>query len=201
MSLLEPMMAEEKNASSYDGGDGDSRTVFVCGKTKIVNIEGEKQYIIPQQDKTNMTGGRAGHVSGSVAQARYCTPLNHHQKKTPFVEWGGGQGVFMVASPKHGTARRLTTPLPHPHVREKSTLPKHGTARPLSPPKNPPIVEWEGGETGGVHRGGAKERHCKSPIPPPKKTTLGLMGGGGRGVQKELLKHGTARSLSTEPKN
>jgi hypothetical protein len=54
MSLLEPMMAEEKNASSYDGGDGDSRTVFVCGKTKIVNIEGEKQYIIPQQDKTNI---------------------------------------------------------------------------------------------------------------------------------------------------
>jgi hypothetical protein len=56
----------------------------------MVNIEGEKQYIIPQQDKTNMTGGRAGHVSGSVTQARYCTPLNHHQKKTPFI--GGVHG-------------------------------------------------------------------------------------------------------------
>ena len=64
MSQLEPMMAEEnKNASSYDGRDGDSRTVFVWGKTILVNIEGEIQKIIPQQYKTNMTGGRAGHVT------------------------------------------------------------------------------------------------------------------------------------------
>jgi hypothetical protein len=42
MSQLEPMMAEEnKNANSYDGHDGDSRTVFVWGKTILVNIEGE----------------------------------------------------------------------------------------------------------------------------------------------------------------
>jgi hypothetical protein len=114
---------------------------------------------------------------------------------------GGGQGLFMVVSPNHGTARRLTTPLPPPHVWEKSTLPKHDCTSPI-PPKEPPNRGMGGGGgTGGVHRGGAKERHCKSPIPPPKKTTLGLMGGGGRGVQKELLKHGTARSLSTEPKN
>ena len=44
MSQLEPMMAEEnKNASSYDGRDGDSQTVFVWGKTILVNIEGEIQ--------------------------------------------------------------------------------------------------------------------------------------------------------------
>ena len=56
MSQLEPMMAEEnKNANSYDGREGDSRTVFVWGKTILVNIEGEIQKIIPQQDKTNMT--------------------------------------------------------------------------------------------------------------------------------------------------
>ena len=58
MSQLEPMMAEEyNNANSYDGHDGVSRTVFVWGKTIMVNIQGEKQLIIPQQDKTNMTGG------------------------------------------------------------------------------------------------------------------------------------------------
>jgi hypothetical protein len=44
MSQLEPMMAEEnKNADSYDGRDGDSRTVFVWGKTILVIIEGEIQ--------------------------------------------------------------------------------------------------------------------------------------------------------------
>jgi hypothetical protein len=33
MSQLEPMMAEEnKNANSYDGHDGVSQTVFVCGE-------------------------------------------------------------------------------------------------------------------------------------------------------------------------
>ena len=50
MSLLEPMMAEEnKNASPYDGRDGDSRTVFVWGKTILVNIEGEiqKKFSLP----------------------------------------------------------------------------------------------------------------------------------------------------------
>ena len=44
MSQLKPMMAEEKNnANSYDGRDGVSRTVFVWGKTIMINIEGEIQ--------------------------------------------------------------------------------------------------------------------------------------------------------------
>ncbi len=38
MSQLEPMMAEENNnANSYDGRDRVSRTVFVWGKTIMVN--------------------------------------------------------------------------------------------------------------------------------------------------------------------
>ena len=50
MSQLEPMMAEEnKNANSFDGRDGDSRTVFVWGKTILVNIEGKIQKIIHSQ--------------------------------------------------------------------------------------------------------------------------------------------------------
>ncbi len=54
------MIAEENNnADSYDGRDGVSRTVFVWGKTIMVNIEGEITSPIP--------------------------PKNN----PPFVEWGG----------------------------------------------------------------------------------------------------------------
>ena len=53
------MMAEENNANFYDGRDGVSRTVFVWGKTIMVNIQGKIQSIFQlrdvQQDKTNMT--------------------------------------------------------------------------------------------------------------------------------------------------
>ena len=66
MSQLEPMMAEEnKNANSYDGRDGDSRTVFVWGKTILVNIEGEiqKKYSLSIErgatKQKNMTGGES----------------------------------------------------------------------------------------------------------------------------------------------
>ncbi len=68
---------------------------------------------------------------------------------------GGGEGLFTVA------------------------LPKHGTTRCLSPLKNPPFVEYGGG-TGGVHRGVAQARHCTPPIPPEKPTLRGM--GGGQGV-------------------
>ena len=41
---LEPMMAEENNnGNSFVGREGVSRTVFVGGKTIMVNIQGEKQ--------------------------------------------------------------------------------------------------------------------------------------------------------------
>ena len=44
MSQLEPVMAEENNnANSYDGRGGVSRTVFVWGKTIMVNTQGEIQ--------------------------------------------------------------------------------------------------------------------------------------------------------------
>ena len=86
MSQLEPMMAEEnKIANSYGGRDGDSRTVFVWEKTILVNIEGEIKKIIPQQYKTNTTGGRARHV-------------------TLPCEWGSHR-LTVAAPPKHGTAR------------------------------------------------------------------------------------------------
>ena len=55
MSQLEPMMAEEnKNADSYDGRDGDSRTVFMWGKAILVNIEGEIKISIER----GATGGK-----------------------------------------------------------------------------------------------------------------------------------------------
>ena len=155
MSLLEPMMAEEKNASS-DGRDGNSRTVFVWGKIIMVNIEGEKQNIIPQQYKTNMTRGRAGHVTlpcewgskcGGVDQARTCTPLIYpRKKKSHFVEWGGGKGVFTVVSPKNGTACRLTTPLPPLLSGKNQRSPSTALHVPYPPPKNKPFVKWGGGE-------------------------------------------------------
>ena len=87
--------------------------------------------------------------------------------------------MFTVASPKNSTARRLATPLPPSHVREKSTLPKHSTARPLSPPKKPPIVEWGGGD-----RGCSPWRRPRTPLQvayPPKKPTIRVMGGGTKG--------------------
>jgi hypothetical protein len=148
----------------------------------MVNIEGEKLNIIPQQDKTNMTGGKIWHFNLPCEWGSHCltvaASLKHGTarrlsttipKKTPFVEWGGGKEVF-VESPKHGTARHLSPPYPPTHVREKSTLPKHGTARPLTPPKNPPFVlEWGGGGTGGVHRGASPKNGTASRLSPPRK--------------------------------
>ena len=125
----------------------------------MVNIEGKKQNIIR---KTKMTGGRARHVSGSLAQAQYCT-----------------------RSPKHGTARRLSTP--------RTTHPS-----------------WNGGGgTGGVYRGVAQERHSTLPIPPSKNHKKNMTGGESRGhvtlrcewrsnylTVAASPKHGTARCLS-----
>jgi hypothetical protein len=161
----------------------------------LVNIEGEIQKIIPQQDKTNMTGGKAGHV-------------------TLPCEWGS-HCLTVAALPKHGTARRLSTtrkthpswnggggaggvhrgvtqeqhctspshPPTPPHVGEKSTLPKHGTAHPLSPPKNPPIVEWGGGRQG-VFTVAPPKNTTASRLSPPKKPTIRVMGGGTKGCSK-----------------
>ena len=189
MSLLEPMMAEEKNASS-DGRDGNSRTVFVWGKIIMVNIEGEKQNIIPQQYKTNMTRGRAGHVTlpcewgskcGGVDQARTCTPLIYpRKKKSHFVEWGGGKGVFTVVSPKNGTACRLTTPLPPLLSGKNQRSPSTALHVPYPPPKNKPFVKWGGG-----NRGGSPWRCPRTTLqvayPPLEKPTIRVMGGEGEG--------------------
>ena len=103
MSQLEPMMAEEnKNASSYDGRDGDSRTVFVWGKTILVNLEGEiqKKYSVP-----NFMSGNNQHCPST------------HGTAHPLCKGGGEQGGFTMALPKNGTASCLSPPLPL-HVRE-----------------------------------------------------------------------------------
>jgi hypothetical protein len=166
----------------------------------MVNIEGEKLNIIPQQDKTNMTGGKIWHFNLPCEWGSHCltvaASLKHGTarrlsttipKKTPFVEWGGGKEVF-VESPKHGTARHLSPPYPPTHVREKSTLPKHGTARPLTPPKNPPFVlEWGGGGQGVFTVARLPRMALQVAYPPPEKThhTTGGTGGIHRGVAQE----------------
>jgi len=78
------MMAEEnKNADSYDGRDGDSRTVFVWGKTILVNIEGEIQKNFHSQlrevqpEKRN-DRWRAGHVTLTCEWGRHCSTVASH---------------------------------------------------------------------------------------------------------------------------
>jgi hypothetical protein len=93
---------------------------------------------------------------------------------------GGDRGVFTVASPKNGTARRLTNPLPPLMSGEKSTLPKHGTSRPISPPKNPPNVEWGGGRQG-VFTVASPKNSTESHLSPPKKIHHTCNGGGDKG--------------------
>ena len=157
--------------------------MFVWGKTIMVNIEGEKQNIIR---KTKMTGGRARHVSGSLAQARYCTPSPKHgtarrlsTPQTTHPSWNGGGDRGCLPWRRLRTAQHVAyPPLENPqqnmtggesrgHVTLRcewrsncltvAASPKHGTARRLStppPPKNQPFVEWGG--TGGVSHGVAQ---------------------------------------------
>ena len=172
----------------------------------MVNIEGEKQNIIPQQYKTNMTRGRAGHVTlpcewgskcGGVDQARTCTPLIYpRKKKITFRGMGGGKGGVHrgVAQERHSMSPHHT-PTPTP-VREKSTFPKHGTSRPLSPPEEQALRKMGGG-----NRGGSPWRCPRTTLrvayPPLEKPTIRVMGGGGKGVFTVALhKHGTARRRS-----
>ena len=202
----------------------------------MVNIEGEKLNIIPQQDKTNMTGGKIWHFNLPCEWGSHCLTVAASlklgtarrlsttiQKKNTLPGMGGGKEVF-VESPKHSTARHLSPPYPPTHVREKSTLPKHGTARPLTPPTNPPFVEWGGGQ--GVftvarlprtalqvaypppekptirgEQGGftvaLPKNGTASCLSPPRKTHHSCNGGVGKGVFTVALhKHGTARRLS-----
>ena len=51
------------------------------------------------------------------------------------------------------------------------------------PPRKENTLRGMGGGTGGVHRGVAQARHCKSPIPPPpiQRTKHSCNGGGGGG--------------------
>ena len=102
------------------------------------------------------------------------------EKKTPFVEWGGGTGGVHrgVAQERHSTSpHHPPTPT---HVREKSTFPKHGTSRPLSPPEEQALREMGGGD-----RGGSLWRCPRTALqvayPPLEKPTICVMGGGGKG--------------------
>ena len=166
------MMAEEnKNADSYDGRDGDSRTVFVWGKTILVNIEGKIQKIIPQQYKTNMTGGRAGHATLPCEWGSKCltvaasTKHGHaHRLSTPQKEltsWNGGGGTGGVHC---GVAQERSSTSPHhpptpTHVQGKINV---AQARHLTSPILPQRTHqtWNGGGgTGGVHHGVAQEQH------------------------------------------
>ena len=156
----------------------------------MVNIEGEKQNIIPQQYKTNMTRGRAGHVTlpcewgskcGGVDQARTCTPLIYpRKKKITFRGMGGGKGGVHrgVAQERHSMSPHHT-PTPTP-VREKSTFPKHGTSRPLSPPEEQALRKMGGGEQGGFTVALPKN-DTASRLSPPRKTHHSCNGGGGEG--------------------
>ena len=80
-------------------------------------------------------GGERGGVHRGIDQTRHYT-LPIPLKNPSLVEYGGGegQGVFTVASPKHGTAHHL-------------------------PPPRKTHASWNGGGGGGVHRGVAQARH------------------------------------------
>ena len=141
-------------------------------------------------------------VSGGVSVAastkhgharRLSTP---EKKKSHFVEWGGGKGVFTVVSPKNGTACRLTTPLPPLLSGKNQRSPSTALHVPYPPPKNKPFVKWGGG-----NRGGSPWRCPRTTLqvayPPLEKPTIRVMGGGGKGVFTVALhKHGTARRRS-----
>jgi hypothetical protein len=70
----------------------------------------------------------------------------------PFVEWGGGQGVFTVAR-----------------------LPRTALQVAYPPPEKPTILGEQGGGEGGVHRGVAQAWHCTSPIPPLPPLMSGII--------------------------
>jgi hypothetical protein len=146
----------------------------------MVNIEGGKKnyhQLKAMHNPTKKRGGSHAYHSpscveealfnrGGVAKARHCT-LPFPTKKHTLRGMGGGgkQVVFTLASPtKHSTAIHLNTP--PPPIRKT----KHSCNR-------------GGGGTGGVHRGVAQARHCKSPTPPPPlRRTKHSCDGGGEGV-------------------
>ena len=103
-----------------------------------------------------------------------------------------------------GRAMRVTLPCEWGrHCSTVAASPKHGTARCLSSPKTTPFMEW-GGETGCVHRGVAQARHCKSPEPPPppplRRTKHSCNGGGGdRGCSPWCCPAGTALQNTNPP--
>ena len=140
-----------------------------------------------------MTGGRAGHVTLPCEWGSKCltvAALTKHgharrlstprKKKHPSWNGGGGQGVFTVVSPKNGTARRLTTPLPPLMSGKNQRSPSTSLHVPYPPPKNKPFVKWGGG-----NRGGSPWRCPRTTLqvayPPLEKPTIRVMGGGGKG--------------------
>jgi hypothetical protein len=174
----------------------------------MVNIEGEKLNIIPQQDKTNMTGGKIWHFNLPCEWGSHCltvaASLKHGTarrlsttipKKTPFVEWGGGEeGLRGVAQTWHCTSP--IPPLPPYSCPGKINIAQARHCTSPNPPKEPALCAGMGG---GGDRGCSpwrvsQEWHCKSPIPPPKKPTI-LRGEQG-GFTVALAKNDTASCLS-----
>ena len=88
---------------------------------------------------------------------------------------GGEQVVFTVASPKHGTANHLNPPTPPPLRRTKH------------------LCNGRRGGTGGVHRGVAQARHCKSQPPPPQGYQIQYDNNNNEGQQDNQSNNGNNR--------
>ena len=133
---------------------------------------------------------------GGVDQARTCTPLIYPPKRTHFLEWGGGdRGCSLWCRPR--TIQHVASPPPYPHScpGKNKRCPSTALNVAYPPPKNPPNVEWGGGD-----RGCSPWRRPRTALkvayPPPKKTTIRVMGEGKGVFNVASLKHGSARRPS-----
>jgi hypothetical protein len=128
-----------------------------------------------------------------IAQARHCTsPIPRctstalhvpypPQRTRPFVEWGegGGQGVFTVSLPKHGTARSLSPPFSHLMSGKNQCCPSMALHVPYPPRRTRP--SWNEGGRQGVFTVARRPRTAQQVAypPPPRKTHHTCNGGGG----------------------
>jgi hypothetical protein len=127
-------------------------------------------------------GGQGVFTVAVIAQARHCTsPIPRctstalhvpypPQRTRPFVEWGegGGQGVFTVSLPKHGTARSLSPPFSHLMSGKNQCCPSMALHVPYPPRRTRP--SWNEGGRQGVFTVARRPRTAQQvAYPPPPK--------------------------------